>query len=48
MLHRPADEPRYVDVSVCDKRRPGVIVEIRIFEAETGTFVRLRGGSARR
>ena len=43
LLYRPTDEPRYVDVSVYDDHRPGVIVEIRIFEAATGTFVRIRG-----
>jgi hypothetical protein len=45
LLYRPTDEPRYVDVSVYDDHRPGVIVEIRVFEAATGTFVRIRGES---
>ena len=48
LLYRPADEPRYVDVSVYDDHRPGVIVEIRIFEAATGAFVRIRGESVHR
>jgi hypothetical protein len=48
LLYRPADEPQHVDVSVYDDRRPGVIVEIRIFVAATGAFVGMRGESARR
>ena len=48
LLHRPSDEPRYVDVSVYDPHQPGVVVEIRIFDAANGTFVGIRGGSVRR
>ena len=48
LLYRPTDGPRYVDVSVYDDHRPGVIVEIRIFEAATGTFVGIRGESVHR
>ncbi len=43
LLYRRADQPRYVDVSVYDDRRPGVVIEVRIFEVETGKFVRIRG-----
>ena len=42
LLYRPVDEPGHVDVSVYDDNRPGVIVEVRIFEAETGAFLRIR------
>jgi hypothetical protein len=42
LLHRPADDARYVDVSVYDNHRPDVILEIRVFEAATGAFVRFR------
>ncbi|MHC4704417.1 MAG: hypothetical protein ACYTFQ_28025 [Planctomycetota bacterium] len=47
LLYRRADDPRHVDVSVYDDRRPGVIAEIRIFVAATGTFVGIRGESSR-
>ena len=47
LLYRPSEQPHYVDVSVYDERRPGVVVEIRIFDAETGTFVGIRGESSR-
>jgi hypothetical protein len=39
ILYRPSGE-RLVHVRVVDERRAGVIVRIRIFEAESGRFVR--------
>jgi len=42
LIYRPMDEPGHVDVTVYDEHRAGVIVEVRIFEAETGAFVRIR------
>jgi hypothetical protein len=43
LLHRAVDDPRYVDVSVYEEDRPGVLLEVRVFDAETGAFVRIRG-----
>jgi hypothetical protein len=48
LLHRPSNEPQHVDVSVYDPKRPRVVVEIRIFEASTGTFIGIRGQSSSR
>jgi hypothetical protein len=39
ILYRPSGE-RLVHVRVVDDRRPGVVIRIRIFEAESGRFVR--------
>jgi hypothetical protein len=38
LLYRPARE--HVRVSVCDAKRPGVIVAVRLYEAESGRFLR--------
>jgi len=40
ILYRPTKERKIVHVRMVDERRTGVIVRIRIFEAETGKFVR--------
>jgi hypothetical protein len=38
LLYRPKHE--HVRVSVCDERQPGVVVAVRIYDAENGRFVR--------
>ncbi len=40
ILYRPTQDRKIVHVRIVDERRTGVIVRIRIFEAETGRFVR--------
>lgn len=40
ILYRPGRDRKIVRVRYVDDRRPGVVVRIRIFEAESGKFVR--------
>ena len=40
VLYRPSDDPRFVHVRVIDAERAGVVVEVRVFEAESGKYVR--------
>src|SRR5437899_8564705 len=40
ILYRPTADRRIVHVRIVDERRAGVVVRIRVFEAETGRFVR--------
>jgi len=40
ILYRPTADRKIVHVRVVDERRPGVIIRIRVFEAESGRFVR--------
>lgn len=40
ILYRPTRDKKLVHVRLVDARRAGVIVRIRIFEVETGRFVR--------
>jgi len=42
LVHRPLDDARYVNVSVYEEKRPGVLIEVRVFEASTGAFVRIQ------
>jgi hypothetical protein len=40
LIHRPTDEPHYVDVSVYDAYRPGIVITIGLFDVDTGAFLR--------
>jgi hypothetical protein len=40
LIHRPKRKPKYVDVSVYDAYRPGIVITIGIFDVETGAFMR--------
>ncbi len=40
LLYRLPKEPKYVRVSMCSEKRPGVIVAVRIYDAKSGRFVR--------
>ncbi|HXF95325.1 MAG TPA: hypothetical protein VNI61_04420 [Gemmatimonadales bacterium] len=42
VVYRPTDDRTVVEVRVVDARRPGVVVAVRIFEVETGRFLRER------
>ncbi len=48
LLHRPADDPAIVEVSVYGGRQTQLVVEVRVYEAETGRFVGFRGKAAYR
>jgi hypothetical protein len=41
LVRRPDAQPEYVDVSVYDQRRPGVVLNVGIFDAHTGAFIRI-------
>ena len=40
IIYRPTRDRKFVHVRVVDARRAGVVIRIRIFEVETGMFVR--------
>jgi hypothetical protein len=40
ILYRPSSERRLVHVRYVDDRRPGTVIRVRVFEAESGKFVR--------
>ena len=40
ILYRPAEDRKVVHVRVIDQRRPGVVVHLRVYDAEKGTLVR--------
>lgn len=40
VIYRPTRDRRLVHVRLVDERRPGVIIRIRVFEVESGRFVR--------
>ena len=40
LIHRPKDQPTYVDASVYDAYQPGLVITIGLFDVETGAFVR--------
>jgi hypothetical protein len=40
ILYRPDSDRRLVRVQYVDDRRAGVVIRVRVFEAETGKFVR--------
>lgn len=41
LMRRPDAQPQHVDVTVYDQRRPGVVLNVGIFDAQTGSFVRI-------
>ena len=43
VLQRPVDAPQHVEAVVYDERRPGVVVDIGIFDSRTGSFIKLQG-----
>jgi hypothetical protein len=40
VVYRPTGDRKLVHVRVVDERRAGFVVRVRVFEAETGKFVR--------
>ncbi|WP_425462819.1 hypothetical protein [Methylibium rhizosphaerae] len=42
-LITPGPQPREVEVSVYDPRRPGIVVDVGIFDARTGSMIRIVG-----
>jgi len=40
ILYRPGEDRKVVHVRVVDERRPGVVVRLRIYDADRGTLVR--------
>lgn len=42
VIQRPSDHPQHVDVTVYDASRPGIVLSIGIFEAQTGNFIQIR------
>ena len=40
ILYRPAENQKVVQVREIDERRPGVVVHLRVYDAEKGTLVR--------
>ena len=42
-LMSPGPRPQEVEVAVYDSRRPGVVVDIGIFDARTGSMIRIVG-----
>jgi hypothetical protein len=43
VLQRPVRAPQQIEAVVYDQRRPGVVVSIGIFDAKTGSFIRING-----
>jgi hypothetical protein len=43
LLTRTPRDPAHVDVSVYDHHRPQLVIEVRIYDAETGSFIGVRG-----
>ena len=43
LMRRPDGQPQQVDVTVYDQRRPGVALSVGIFDARTGSFIRIDG-----
>ena len=48
LVYRPSEDRRHVEVSVYDTRRPQVVVYVRVYEADSGKFVREAQKSAAR
>jgi hypothetical protein len=40
ILYRPGDDRRLVHVRYVDERRAGAVIRIRVFEAESGKYLR--------
>jgi hypothetical protein len=41
LLHRPDDDRKHVRVTAYDTRHPGVVIAVRLYDADTGVFVRV-------
>jgi hypothetical protein len=39
VLYRPAQDPRLIHVRVIDPIRPGVVTQVRVYDAERGTYL---------
>lgn len=42
LLHRPQWDPERIEVTVYDEVRVGVVIEVRLFNVETGAFISLK------
>lgn len=42
-LFTPGPQPQEVEVAVYDARRPGVVIDVGIFDARTGSMIRIVG-----
>jgi hypothetical protein len=40
IVYRPTSDRKLVHVRLVDERQPGIVVRVRVFEVETGRFVR--------
>jgi hypothetical protein len=40
ILYRPSEDRKVVHVRVVDRRRPGVVVHLRVYDAARGTLIR--------
>ena len=40
IVYRPSEDRKVVQVRVVDERRPGVVVHLRVYDAERGTLIR--------
>jgi len=40
VVYRPSKDKKVVQVRVIDERRPGVVVHLRVYDAERGTLLR--------
>lgn len=40
IVYRPGDDRKVVHVRVVDERRPGVVVQLRVYDAQRGTLIR--------
>ena len=43
LMRRPDGQPQQVDVTVYDQQLPGVALSVGIFDARTGSFIRIDG-----
>ena len=40
IVYRPSEDRKVVHVRVVDERRPGVVVHLRVYDAQRGTLIR--------
>src|SRR6266508_1401696 len=40
IVYRPSEDRKVVHVRVIDERRPGVVVHLRVYDAQRGTLIR--------
>jgi hypothetical protein len=43
LLHRPLKDHHHVEVSAYDRKRPGIVLAVGLFRADTGIFVQVVG-----